>query len=129
ISEDLKPEVLVRVVEPAAGLPRNLDKRDDEPASELGRWEIAPIPARPWPAIVPVDELEKNGEPDVSVEEFRTALRHWDLTTCPSDQSLLVRFAATEGPARLRAAEQLLRDIEYVSPWPGGNADDRPALR
>ena len=122
----LRPTVAVKVVEPVVGLPPSLSRREEPAPPELGRWNIAPILAKPWPPIVPVGELDGDGEP---ASEIRAALRRWDLVTFPESPDLLARFAATEWPARLRAAERLLRDVEYVAPWPGESAEEQPALR
>jgi hypothetical protein len=129
IPKDRRPSVEVRVVEPVVGLPKGLARRDDRPAPDVGRWDIAPIRPKPWPAVVSVGELDRDGDPDAAVAEFRQALRRWHLTSTPNGSDLLTRFADTEWPARLRAAEQLLRDAEFVSPWPGEEGDDRPALQ
>jgi hypothetical protein len=120
-----RPAVSVRVVEPVAGLPKNLSRREDGPPPDLGRWDIAPIAPKPWPAVVSVAELGGN---DTATAEFRDALRGWDLMTPPPAGTLLARFAATGWPARLRRAERLLRDVDFVSPWPGPDPAARPAL-
>jgi hypothetical protein len=129
ISADRRPAVKVRVLEPVVGLPKGLAPRDDGAAPDTGGWNIAPIHPKPWPAVVSVDELDCDGDPPPAAGEFRQALARWDLATTPDGPDLLVRFAATEWPARLRAANQLFRDLEYLSPWPASPADDRPALR
>jgi ATP-dependent helicase/nuclease subunit A len=129
VPPDRRPAVHVRVVEPVAGLPKSLAPRDDRAAPDTGRWNIAPIRPRPWPAVVPVEELDRDGDQPPAATEFRHALRRWDLTTPPDGPELLTQFAATGWPARLRAAEQLFRDAGYLSPWPGPSAGDRPALR
>jgi hypothetical protein len=129
IPSDRRPNVKVRVVEPVIGLPKSLARRDDRPVPDSGRWNIAPIRPKPWRAVVPVDELDRDGEPPPAATEFRRGLRQWDLTTTPDGPAPLVRFAATGWPARLRVAEQLLRDAAYLCPWPGPPADHRPALR
>jgi hypothetical protein len=121
-----RPAVSVRVVEPMAGLPKSLARPEESPPPELGRWNIAPIPPKPWPAIVPLSELCGD---DRAVFEFRAALRQWDLVAPAAEPDLLVRFAAMDWPGRLRKAERLLQGVEYVSPWPGPDQADRPALR
>lgn len=121
-----RPAVAGRWAEPATGVPTSLARRDEGPSPDLGRWNIGPILPKPWPAIVPVAELDGD-EAAAGVGEFRAALRRWDLTSTPAGPDLLQRFAGTEWPARLRAAGQLLRDVEYLSPWPDGGHG--PALR
>lgn len=127
ISGDKWPRVAVRVVEPVVGLPLSLARRDDGPRPEFRIADIAPVPAAPWPAVVDLADLE--GQRDPAAVEFRTALRRWDLTGEPTGPELLRRFAATDWPARLRAAEELLRDVEFLSPWPESADGERPAIR
>jgi ATP-dependent helicase/nuclease subunit A len=127
IPEADRPSVAVRVVEPVTRLPATLARRDASTALDMGRWNTAPIPPKPWPEIAPIEELDRDREEDAS--EFRRALRSWDLTTTPDGPEPLTRFAATEWPARLRTAEQLFRDVEYMTPWPGEAPDERPLLR
>jgi ATP-dependent helicase/nuclease subunit A len=129
VPPERRPSVAVRVVEPVTGLPKSLASRDEMRPRELGRWNIEPILPKPWPAVVSIDELERNREPDPAAGNFRVALRQWDLSTAPTGPDPLTRFAATEWPARLRASKQLFRDVEYVAPGPGPDQADRPALR
>jgi ATP-dependent helicase/nuclease subunit A len=124
IPELLRPSVVVQVVTPVVELPASLARREEPVPREFGRWNISPVLAKPWPAIVPVVELD--GELN---SEFRRELRQWDLVTPLERSQLLGRFAASEWPGRLRAAGKLLRDVEYLSPWPGTSTEDRPALR
>jgi ATP-dependent helicase/nuclease subunit A len=120
-----RPTVRVRVVEPVAALPSKPTGEDAEPP-EFSRWNIAPIRPKRWPAIVPVTALEQLDEQG----EFRVALRQWNLTWLPEGSERLSLFAGSPWASRLRGADRLLRNVEYVAPWPvEGTSADRPCLR
>src|SRR5262249_54207501 len=137
IPADLRPRVAVNVIEPSPGAPTRSGRREEEAIPQIRPDRIAPVPPAPWPAVVDLAVLESRGEPSAVTAAFRQALRRWDLTDdgrsrfaeLPAEAAaLLDRFAASEWPARLRRAERLLRDVEFLSPWPVSGAD-RPALR
>jgi ATP-dependent helicase/nuclease subunit A len=137
IPSDLRPRVAVNVMEPRAGPPTRHTGRKEESIPEVRPDWIAPVPAAPWPAVVDLATLESPGGPSSGAAAFRRVLRRWDLTDdgrsrlgeVPAEAAaLLDRFAASEWPARLRRAERLLRDVEFLSSWPVVRGD-RPALR
>jgi hypothetical protein len=104
-----RPRVKVSIVEPMAGPARPLGGDEAKSPPDFAAGDIAAIPPLPWPAIVTVSESRRSyGE---TGEEGRE------------------RFAESEWPARMRKAEQLLRDVEFLTPWPGECSEPRPALR
>ncbi|HKB06564.1 MAG TPA: UvrD-helicase domain-containing protein [Gemmataceae bacterium] len=136
IPADQRPAVAVRVVEPAVGQPPRAGRSEDEPRAEIRPGSFAPIAPRPWPAVVWLGDLERAAEPTPAARRFREALSRWDASGKPPEfpdneaQALWDRFAVSEWPARLRAAERLYRELEFLAPWPGGGSShDRPVLR
>jgi hypothetical protein len=135
IPTDRRPTVAVRVVEPVVGLPPRLARKDDGARPDIRPGNFAPIDPLPWPAIVWLSDLERTAEPTPAARRFREALSRWDPNGKPPElgdaesQAVWERFARSEWPARLRAAERLFRDLEFLSPWPGERSADRPVLR
>jgi ATP-dependent helicase/nuclease subunit A len=103
-----RPKISVKVVEPTVGLPPSLAKPQAAvPVAVVSAKYVEPIPPPSWPAVVTLDELEG-----------RQPRPRWDLEGEPP--SGLAAFAASEWPARLRAAEELHRDVDFLCPWPRG---------
>jgi ATP-dependent helicase/nuclease subunit A len=102
-----RPRVKVQIVEPAVGVPSTFAQRVEESPPEFQPADIAAIPAKPWPEIVALADLERRASP----------------------ANLGEKFAASEWPARLQRAEQLLRNVEFLTPWPESSTGERPAIQ
>jgi hypothetical protein len=135
VPPDKRPRVEVRVVEPVPGLPQPLSRRPDGKRADLPDGGFAPILPSPWTDLVSLSDLEQSAEPTPTAMAFRRALRRWELTgdpprvDDPDAAAMLARFAASEWPPRLRAATQLLRDLDFIAPWPAETTELRPAVQ
>jgi ATP-dependent helicase/nuclease subunit A len=119
-----QPRVRIRLVEPSAAPPRAA-RREGEPAHEVPAGDFQPVEPLPRPAIVDLSDLEQS----IPAARFREVLSRWELTgpvpseADPETAALLARFAGSNWPNRLQAADRLFRDLEFLAPWPGGPAN------
>jgi ATP-dependent helicase/nuclease subunit A len=124
IPMEKRPRVKVVVVEPAVGKPVTLKRRKEESIPDFVAADIVPIPPMPWPAIVSLAELENRERR--SRQEVSTS-----LTPGPSPAEARgegsKKFEASEWPARLQTADKLLREVEFLTPWPV-TGEERPAI-
>jgi hypothetical protein len=122
IPVEKRPRVKVRVVEPAAGKPVTPKRRKEEPIPDFLATDIEPIRPKPWPAIVSLGELESRSR--------RQALTPLTPGHSPPEAGGEVskRFAASDWPLRLQQAERVLRDVEFLTPWPV-IGEERPAIQ
>ncbi len=120
IPAERRPRVHVNIVEPVVGLPKSLQRRTDERIPDFTSADIQPIAALPWPPIVSLSDLERKLSSSASPLQ-----REGSTNTAEQHPS----FAKSDWPARLKKAERLFRDVEFLTPWPDGAGREMPAIR